>query len=1165
MSILSDIHRRFVETRTKYTQLRGVESVAFWKLDLAQKLSDIQATELREEVSRSLIDETFCSAHVAAFFILLQTQLPSHSMFLWEHDVIPLLAGTGPNRQEKKAQLHETFKGDYPFRSSMRNFLTRHRRARQYDPGSPFWFVKATIGECALMGISGGFAADYFDAAWRKGIVGSFSFESLSELFKSLLSVAQFNFTEKQKVQSLAECMVPSALAIAQLARFSATATPPIEGWGLDSLLAKAKQNAGITIAALPHIATELIRERIGFGITQYSAEQIFSLFAQNPTLELWINKMQFPLEVDRPIPVAEALLQVGTKQLRISITDELGRTCDEVIAAAKKGQTGIWNIEGDFHWRIEYRQFPVPNPKLRRQLAQPVYSSESKEPDCWIWCGRDIGGTEAASSVKPLGRIFAWPTLIQQKKPAYFVHKIKMDNCDDGFMELFLLGKKLWAGAFHKNWIRLNMNADAPLGENAVFMLRLRNTDGNVIKRRLSFSWPMPSLFNFGRRVLPGQASNTANHDFVLFSNGEPNLINANAEFLSRDEEISKFKIIPNSSDEPWSIAISEVAWRFNQQVNHRLSVRLVSKASCAIDESRFSLSDDSTKLFFCNSPQIVISVFTSDSSFDLPLFFKSTVVLAGYADSHEPDVQMPLDSLAHVLEVEEDCGQIDLRIDTSRIAREVLGKPEFRIKKVAIGSWERSAESSGHSVEFLLLPFDMVTKQAITPTCTGGIRLIDSNKVFDDLTISGSSKKTIPVVGDVVELQEFNDKLPLVDLKLQTSQELPLVGFWPFSEACSLLTEFNDDLKHELGIVVAPANSKLAFEIVANQVDCERVVYENPAAKTISISDVLPDSLKTEREIQKRWLEQSESTIRCLYEDREISRITLDATIAATEFSLVNQGRPNPAGETELKLAVTAIPGFTPQRSLTIQGYSIEQGRILDKQVVVFNANKERVTQNVFYVLPGTGEFRLSLLSESGESLEAINVVLDASTDETSLDNLLEYVGAVKYTEGPLIAIYETLSNETDPWENLTFKIKVTELRDRIASRESIEYRLADTLLAFLEHSVRSISKVELIKFDEVPPKVLVSVGFVVMQLQFFSPLPIRRGLSNWIGRFQDATALSQDEKSDLMALSAIAQCLKPEGAYSGVDLKEFKLAFPARKDFVSFLKEKRIINGD
>ena len=86
--------------------------------------------------------------------------------------MIPLLAGQGKGRDERIDRLEYTFSGERPVRSALRTWLRRFERDTPYFPRSPFWFVNAVIGECALVQISGDFASEYLDRMFAQGTVG---------------------------------------------------------------------------------------------------------------------------------------------------------------------------------------------------------------------------------------------------------------------------------------------------------------------------------------------------------------------------------------------------------------------------------------------------------------------------------------------------------------------------------------------------------------------------------------------------------------------------------------------------------------------------------------------------------------------------------------------------------------------------------------------------------------------------------------------------------------------------------------------------------------------------------------------------------------------------------------------------------------------------------
>jgi hypothetical protein len=214
--------------------------------------------------------------------------------------------------------------------------------------------------------------------------------------------------------------------------------------------------------------------------------------------------------------------------------------------------------------------------------------------------------------------------------------------------------------------------------------------------------------------------------------------------------------------------------------------------------------------------------------------------------------------------------------------------------------------------------------------------------------------------------------------------------------------------------------------------------------------------------------------------------------------------------------------------------------------------------------------GEYRLDLRRRGhGAALRVLEVTARAPASpgtEVPLDVFLESWPSSEPALANVVLLYRFLRTLPEPWGEFSLYTLLDRARGMIQDRRSALYRLVDTLLGYLDEPPRGVTRVELVRPEDVPQEILPDVGTVVLHLQLSTEEPLRTNLPEWeasLTRGAGDVSRATEERAWLQSLALAAGRLRGAGATpakpasrrgeNAVD----RPYFPCRADFLAFLQ--------
>jgi hypothetical protein len=346
MESLAAVRQAFDKAFRDHRQHFGVRTVPFWRLGLASHFAH-DPHQLREALLRALTGDSltgvFDEQCIPAFLLWVQTQATGHSYRLWEETVIPLLAGSGAQGKQRQDRLRQAFSGEHPFRAALRAWLKHHERAAEYTKGDNhhFWFVRAVIGECALVWVRNDFVGEFFSGSltdWAREAESRDRLETrFARLHESYGQRSEITREERDSIGALRECLVEAAVRLSALARLACGQVPPLVGWTVDELLSRARALLGITLSDLPLAVVTVLRDLLERELVSLTLDQVVAFSRLHPSTVFRSACGAWAIGDRSPPPVARGTLSPGNgNTLSVTLVDDLGRGPAELLALSR-------------------------------------------------------------------------------------------------------------------------------------------------------------------------------------------------------------------------------------------------------------------------------------------------------------------------------------------------------------------------------------------------------------------------------------------------------------------------------------------------------------------------------------------------------------------------------------------------------------------------------------------------------------------------------------------------------------------------------------------------------------------------------------------------------------------------------------------------------------
>jgi hypothetical protein len=271
---------------------------------------------------------------------------------------------------------------------------------------------------------------------------------------------------------------------------------------------------------------------------------------------------------------------------------------------------------------------------------------------------------------------------------------------------------------------------------------------------------------------------------------------------------------------------------------------------------------------------------------------------------------------------------------------------------------------------------------------------------------------------------------------------------------------------------------------------------------------------------------------------------------------------------------VAIEVIPGFVPDQSLEVVAVRLGAGGGEQAgNAVMVHVAGDPLGRHVLACsldLREPGEYRVDLWHRGGDAaIRTLEITARApviAETGVSLEDFLESWPSGEPALANVVLLYRFLRTLPEPWAEFSLYTLLDQARGAISDRRSVLYRLVDTLLAYLDDPPRGVTRVALVRPDEVPPEILPDVGTVVLHLQLCTEEALRADLSAWeaaLTRGAGEGARSAEERAWLLDLALAAGRLRGGAALpvKAVPRKGNATVaqpyFPCRENFLRVLR--------
>jgi hypothetical protein len=1217
MESLAAVWNAFNKAFRDHRQQFGVRTVPFWRLGLADHFAH-DPDQLRETLVRALTGDSltgvFDEQCIPAFLLWVQTQAAGHSYRLWEETVIPLLAGSGEQGKHRQDRIRQTFNGERPFRAALRAWLDHHGRAAEYTKGDNyhFWFVRAVIGECALVGVRNDFVEAFFAgslAEWARKADSRTSAEArFTQLHESYGKLPDINRDELGSIAALKECLVEAGTRLSALARLACGQLPPAGGWTVASLLDRARSLLGVTLADLPRAVIDALRERLEVGMGSLNLEQLVAFFRQYPDSVFTCPGGTWTLRAGSPPPIAQGTLTVGDGVARrVTLVDDLGRGPDELLATVG-GNADRW-YEGDgVRWRVSLTPFHPKHPSRLRSSARPVIrnSASLTHPDAWAWTGTALGspgpadtgelaGSESPKIDRRRFHLFAWPALDEELLPCFFLFRFRYMGSEAARVTVLREGdpEPLWSGISRDDWVPLRLRVPATAGGTTRILAAEVAAGVSRQVGELKLRWPCPSLFAAGRRLIPGQHLIPGDGKIVLITAGTPEIRGGKVRPINSQHRAlagaSLYEVVPEGQAE-LAIAAEGERWRIEPRHRLLLRLRLVQETTSGLDGAAYTFDEPGVRVFFSSPPLLQIHVSLPqlgtepkpDIVWDL---VKEMQLAVGGATDSEPAIRVTLDSLRDSMITTSSGPEFCLSVPLRDFVPVDLLEPGFDVRRVALNGWLEmedegsSAGVTGQGERFVVLPYTRARILPRSPGRKGGVTLEDSSNLYHPLELLEPVSDEIPGAGQTrIDRVPLSTTLPLSALRLETRVAIPLLGGWFWRSEWNLqdLTDYVTGVDQPCVRVIPPeGGAGLRVAVTVDRPDGPgRTIAQDALIASVSadlpLAGLLPASLRADHNLQTAWLSNSASTIRLTAGEHEVGRVTLDLRPCATAFRILRQHDAAATGRTTVDVEAEIISGFLSDRNLTIHPVKRDAGPAPEGTPVVLAPTTPGLARAMIHCsvdLVEPGEYRLELRRSADGSLAAsLDVTARAPTAVPDL-KLAEFLESWSEGEPTLLNVLylcRFIRLVPEPWAEFSLYTTVARARDAIRDRTSVCYRLVDSLRGYLEDPPEGLTRVDLVDPESVPSEMIAEVGTVAMHVQMQTDEALRAGLPGWETVFNRAAheaTRSLEERDWLRVLGCIARTLRGRGAPDQGLCRTAVAApgtayFPSRPEFLAMI---------
>jgi hypothetical protein len=751
----------------------GVQSIAFWRLDLLGQTTH-DREQLRRLLYESLISNAgmsrFSSSWVPAFLLFVQTHAAGHSHHLWKETVIPLLAGEGAGKEQRVANLKQAFEGEQPFRSAFRSWLKEFARDRIYlKSGTHFWFVRATIGECALAWVSGEFSEEYLKSLFRE--TGRMDdLESLARRrFTECLArhAAGFDADRRDSLAAMEDCLVEAGVQLILLARLLREQVPPAAGWTLESVYDRASQLGLIRAVGLPPVVRKAVEHRLQLGMQEITANQLLALARRFPSLQLGTAGSAWTFSSGKPPPIACTTLSVGDGYLRqVRLVDDMGRGPEELLEI-HDFQREKWQLDGDLAWRMAGKPFTRNHPQRLKIPARPVIPprDDLSHVVAWVWTGpadsfENDGSPEVPCVSGSSFRLVAWPCLRENHAPHFHVSRLFVGAGENERVDLVAINSNneelvIYSGIPQTRLV--NVFKTLPADPIAPLTIRFTRRRGQTIlaERTTELNFPCPYLAAGTMRKRPGRHVIEQHTPIVLICRNIPSVVGGIATCLNPGDDAGKvrtYSIASNAAD--LRVAADGSVWQIRLAQPLEVRIHLAQRGSNEGPSAHdYEFENRDIFPFFARPPRLIIEVpsgvdgKSQRSREEILDLLDSRLLLAGLADESVPDYTLAFKTLVQNAEWTSNGSQVHIEADLTEHFPDAFTNPSLQIRRLALDDWnEDQAEGSISRITFVVLPWNRERLIPRTPSRPGGVVLEDSTGAFSSLCLTDASFQPKP-----------------------------------------------------------------------------------------------------------------------------------------------------------------------------------------------------------------------------------------------------------------------------------------------------------------------------------------------------------------------------------------------------------------------------------
>ena len=1222
--LLLEIWQTFDQAFTEYCTTLGVRTVPFWRLSIADRFEH-NPDVLRKALLQTLVCEqpyeNFCEKCIPAFLLWMQTQATGHSHFLWEDTVIPLLAGSDDDGDLFRKKLRVQFGGNGQLHIALRRWLGQYKRTEDYVQGDNyhFWFVRAVIGECALLWVRNDFVDRFFDGSltdWaRESDSRAMSNDRFTALYDSYTRNHKISKDALGSIAALRECLVEAGTRLSSLARIACGQVPPAGGWTVNSLLERASKLTGITLSDLPRRVVDVLRERLEQGMVSLSLDQLVAFFRLYPEAVFRCSGGSWTLRDALPPPVARGTLCLGDESSQpVILVDDFGRGPDDLLNSRIRDDNS-WHEQDGGRWRVSSTPFETDHPNRLRQAARPIVGNLGTltKPDAWVWTGLAAHAVRLETHRKSIEEIcrkgglqvFAWPSLDSDSLPCLYLSRFRyllntatridlVSECDCTMSEV------IWSGLPSSDWVILRRSIPAVAG-NLTHISVHESGEPATSLEHLKFRWQCPAVFASGRRLRPGQHVIPIQGNIVLVTTGTPEVRGGRLRTIASGKlqlgDATSYEVIPEDR-KILSIAADGERWRIEPRETLTIRLRLVQESPTGPDGAVYCINEPGIKAFFSIAPRLTIEVsavifgrkIDADELWEL---IDNVQLAIGGASDIEPAISVTCGSLRDVCSVNLEEQGFVIALSLAAFAPVNMLLPGLDLRRVAICGWLEaehpdSVVNSGQAERFMILPYAVEHIHPCMPGQMGAITLEDPSNVFRPLELVASSSNEIPATGqNMIARLPLSAKLPLSQFTLETWRTVPLLGAWFWKPAWTIsdLADYAKSTESCVRIVPPPNCSELRITVIAGEskiaqtlVGEEKLLLDGKSDFPLKL--LLPECLRRDVNSQRAWLANSFSTIFLEANGNELGSVVIDLRPCVTALKPLVQHESSAAGNTALDFEVEVIPGFLTETVFEIIATKMN-GTSAPVSIPIQVSNETpglaRQVLKCTIVLAEPGEYRLDSKRRADDAVLASMKVIahypQPSAAKIPLAEFLEAWPDGQPTLANIICLYKFLPTVPEPWAEFSLCTAVARSRDAIEDRESTCYSLIDSLHGFLEEPPLNATKVCLIEPENIPQEILAEVGTVAMHLEYYADEALREGLPVWKTAFLRASQdriRSVEEINWLRVLAQSTQSLSGESRITqpaSQDRKPLhsKTYFPCRADFLKFLSFESVLKTD